>query len=318
MHKLLCTRYSQHTILSSIDITIHEESKVDEYISKINSFSTPFTICLHLKDKSHKYNQYVSFFYHKIYPHLKIPFVLIIAAEDCTTPRQMDLRWVKSNINTINYLQTIINSKLLLHCYIENRDTELPKTSSLPLGMNPRELAPLKETVDIYIEYMNNRKPTHSRPLMCLFSCRIRTGPQWKDRKLINEYSQSKWKNFVRKEGGQINLSKESHNLWKQSLNTFGFNLCVHGGGIDPCPRLWESLCLGCIPIIKHSSMDDAFEGLPIAYVDDWNEDAITIEKLYTWQKELSPFFDDEKLFETWNFKLYNDYWITKIKSHLK
>ena len=50
----------------------------------------------------------------------------------------------------------------------------------------------------------------------------------------------------------------------------FAFVICPHGGGLD-CHRNWEALCLGCIPIVKTSAIDNLYKGLPVLIVNDWN-----------------------------------------------
>ena len=41
----------------------------------------------------------------------------------------------------------------------------------------------------------------------------------------------------------------------------FAFVICPHGGGLD-CHRNWEALCLGCIPIVKTSKIDNLYKDL--------------------------------------------------------
>lgn len=52
----------------------------------------------------------------------------------------------------------------------------------------------------------------------------------------------------------------------------FHFIACIHGGGIDPSPKAWEALMVGTIPIIQHSTLDDAYSRLPVMFVHDWSE----------------------------------------------
>jgi hypothetical protein len=75
------------------------------------------------------------------------------------------------------------------------------------------------------------------------------------------------------------------------------------GNGLDT-HRLWESLYLGSIPIVKTSSLDCLYEGLPVLIVSDWGE--VTEDKLK----------DVKRQFETksWDLdKLYIDYWVNQI-----
>jgi hypothetical protein len=50
-----------------------------------------------------------------------------------------------------------------------------------------------------------------------------------------------------------------------------------HGNGLD-CHRTWEALALGCIPIVRTSSLDPMFNGLPVLIVKEWSD--VTAEVL--------------------------------------
>ncbi len=47
---------------------------------------------------------------------------------------------------------------------------------------------------------------------------------------------------------------------------------CVHGSGIEPSPKAWEAVLIGCIPIIQHSTLDDAYEKLPVVFIHEWKD----------------------------------------------
>lgn len=64
--------------------------------------------------------------------------------------------------------------------------------------------------------------------------------------------------------------------------------ICVHGGGIDPSPRAWEALLCGCIPIMQSTTLDEAYSQFPVIFVDKWDSDTITKEKIANWKKEFS------------------------------
>ena len=57
---------------------------------------------------------------------------------------------------------------------------------------------------------------------------------------------------------------------WKKQAE-YAFAVCPHGNGLD-CHRQWEALCLGCIPIVKTSSIDAEYKNLPVLIVSDWSE----------------------------------------------
>ena len=76
--------------------------------------------------------------------------------------------------------------------------------------------------------------------------------------------------------------------------------VCPEGNGID-CHRVWETLLLGRVPIVKKSKAMNHFSDLPILFVDKWNEieDLNLMKKKYELVKNNSI----KKL----NFKYWRD-----------
>lgn len=58
---------------------------------------------------------------------------------------------------------------------------------------------------------------------------------------------------------------------YANNLKNYSFCLCPRGNGIDT-HRIWESLYLGCIPIIKYHMTHEFEYDLPIIFVEDWLE----------------------------------------------
>ncbi|MBA3752148.1 hypothetical protein H0X06_05165 [Candidatus Dependentiae bacterium] len=82
------------------------------------------------------------------------------------------------------------------------------------------------------------------------------------------------------------------------------FTLAPKGLGPDSY-RIWESLLVGSIPIIKTSQLDPLFKELPVLVVSHWEE--ITQEFLEKKQVEIAS--------KKYNLKrLYMSYWRAKIK----
>ena len=91
---------------------------------------------------------------------------------------------------------------------------------------------------------------------------------------------------------------------WTQ-MSKYAFIPSPKGAGPD-CHRTWESLALGCIPIVKTSPLDPMFEGLPVWIVQSWSD--ITQESM------------NDKILEYMKTpldysKLQLSYWIKKITS---
>jgi hypothetical protein len=85
------------------------------------------------------------------------------------------------------------------------------------------------------------------------------------------------------------------------------FVMSPEGVGMD-CHRTWEALLLGCIPVVKKSSCDDIFDGLPVWIVEDWSEfNAENIlKKINYFSKFISK--KDKLFLKYWNTKINNSY----------
>ena len=97
--------------------------------------------------------------------------------------------------------------------------------------------------------------------------------------------------------------------LWREKTR-YAFVVSPHGNGLD-CHRTWESLVLGNIVIVKRSSIDPLYEGLPVVIVDDWRE--ITAQNLQRWHGEHAAQFRRPEVVE----RLTNAYWIKRARTML-
>jgi hypothetical protein len=105
----------------------------------------------------------------------------------------------------------------------------------------------------------------------------------------------------------QFQMEKVSRiDLWREKTR-YAFVVSPHGNGLD-CHRTWESLVLGNIVIVKRSSLDPLYQGLPVVIVDDWRE--ITGDNLRRWHAEHSAAFSDPEVDE----RLTNRYWIAWMR----
>ncbi len=84
----------------------------------------------------------------------------------------------------------------------------------------------------------------------------------------------------------------------------FRFVVSPEGAGFD-CPRTWEALALGCIPIVKRNPVSRLFSELPVVVVDDWSE--IRRERLGAYLGEfMGRRFDYSTLFlDTWTRRIH-------------
>lgn len=93
-----------------------------------------------------------------------------------------------------------------------------------------------------------------------------------------------------------------------EEIKSSKFTLCPRGNGIDT-HRMWESLYLGSIPIVRYENAHKLFLDLPILFIDDWSQ--IDKEFLETKYKEIKS--------KNWNLeKLKISYWTEFIKNTIK
>ena len=94
--------------------------------------------------------------------------------------------------------------------------------------------------------------------------------------------------------------------LWREKTR-YAFAISPHGHGLDT-HRTWESLALGNIPIVKRSSIDALYEGLPVVVVDDWRE--ISAAALERWHLEHHAAFREASVQE----RLTNVFWTERMR----
>lgn len=89
-----------------------------------------------------------------------------------------------------------------------------------------------------------------------------------------------------------------------QHLLTHRFVLCPPGNGVDT-HRMWESLAAGAIPVVLRSQAMEPFNGLPIHFVDRYED--VTLAQLEEAFRRISPAMLEEPMLQT-------EFWVEKIQ----
>ena len=259
------------------------------------------------------------FFYSKIYPNIPKDhkYILIIADEDTTIPKQIDRRW-KSNISERNkhviyrhgpavtneMWKNLVDNTNIIHIFASHLD--IPKTnkySPLPVGFNPQEHP--KNNIDTLLLQKVDTN-IMSRPLKIRGCCRIRGDPQWNDRKIVSRLARNCWSKFS--DWGSIPRSS-----FFTIIQKYSFLFCPHGGGLEPNPKVFCAIYCCTIPIIKRFiNCEILYEDLPVVFIDDWKKNNITLEKLKIWRENLKPYFSGDKREKVLE-KMTSDYWMKYI-----
>ena len=100
--------------------------------------------------------------------------------------------------------------------------------------------------------------------------------------------------------------SVEDTKQYYRDLAASKFVLCPRGCGLDTY-RMWDSLAMGCIPIVEKYEGLREFEDLPIYFVESWDAvDTFTEESLErVWREMMSRTYSLEKLtFSYWETRI--------------
>jgi hypothetical protein len=249
-------------------------------------------------------NKGIKYLVNKLLPKLDTKFILIVASNDPTFPSGRGDSRCNLYLDCKNIIKKLIEFPLLIHIFVENLDTIHPKMTPIPLGI-------LQPNMNILDEKFYNID--FSKKINLCFVCNRTRGnhSQWKDRVIANSLAQKNWAKFTKYREARI-----SHDCFIEELQNAKFCLCIHGGGYDPCPKFFECILYGTIPIIQHSPLDEAFAKFPVVFIDDLTADVLSQDFLMNKYEELKEYYEGSKRNNVLEL-LTLDYWWNIIISKL-
>jgi len=275
----------------------------------------------------------IIFFIDNILPKLSKPINLIIAGEDYTFPNNTDLRMrdekIKNfkTIGKFDFINKISVEKLdksledkrlrqfkllgqhkfINKVFVENLDENLENTLPIPLGINPRECP---TTFDYFLQFENI---DINKPLKFTNLNRYRNGKgQWEERGIVYNLCNKNWNNYY------VKTDEKQHDEYLKIMGKYLFTICVHGGGLDVNPKLWEAILIGVIPIIKENKpYTDIYERLdfPVVIVKKWDIDTINEDNLLLWYNKYYSYFTNYEKRKQMLYHLTMDYWINYVNT---
>jgi hypothetical protein len=84
------------------------------------------------------------------------------------------------------------------------------------------------------------------------------------------------------------------------------FVVSPHGHGLD-CHRTWEAMCLGCVPIVKSSPLDEFYKRLPVLIVPEWSALTLEVMRAFADKLEACPSTHPMLKLSTWKTILFVD-----------
>jgi hypothetical protein len=201
-------------------------------------------------------------FANSVLPEIKVPFVLVSGDSDLAI----------SSETLGKSFDVIANHPLLAAWFAQNKDTQHPKLHSLPIGL------------DFHSRWRDAQIWGGGTILPSMQEAELRKvlhqSLRWSERKML---AYCNWGVSVDR-GDRLECKQKMSpaayfyqtkratrlDAWGEQAQ-YAFVTSPSGAGMD-CHRTWEALALGCVPIVKRSSMSDVFDGLPVLVVDDWSQ----------------------------------------------
>jgi hypothetical protein len=255
-------------------------------------------------------------FVKRFLPQINTRFILLSGDSDSSIPTGKNVFDISSHYSTFknqtltpDEFNQLIDSKYLIVWFSQNLTFSpkvFPKLRHLPIGMDyhtvanndmywgPRSSPKIQENLLMAIS-SKARPLSERRPkAYTTFHFAIHRGSRQQAYEQIP-------KDLVHYEPEPVSRMVS----WKNQIE-YAFVVSPEGEGMD-CHRTWEALCLGCIPIVISTPLNDMFEGLPVLIVQSWSD--INDELLRRTQYEFSK--------KEWSKdKLLLKNWIDEIKSH--
>ena len=250
----------------------------------------------------------ILYFIDHILPQLKSPINLVIAGEDWTFPNSIDKRFKNDKIflERKNELKNLGKHKYIHRVFVENLDENLENMEPIPLGVNSIEYS-------VYLDhFLKYEKIDPNKPLYFTNFNRVRDDNQHNERRYVLNLSKTEWGEFY------IPTGTCNHDTFMNRMSQYLFTICVHGGGLDVNPKLFEALLVGVIPIIKENRpYTDIYKKLdfPVVIIKSWDKNTINKDKLELWKKKYYHYFTDKIKRDEMLKKMCLHYWVKYIKN---
>ncbi|AGE48340.1 exostosin [Paramecium bursaria Chlorella virus AN69C] len=149
--------------------------------------------------------------------------------------------------------------------FCQNRNIQHPKVISFPLGITNKdepnsEIHRIIGNTDRILEVSKTSKEIKNLVYM---NISVKNFPEERQ-KIVDLYSDKPWVTV-----GKCEITEKGHRKFLEDIYSHKFCFAPRGNGIDT-HRLWESLYLRTIPIVKKHIAMEQFTDLPILFVDDW------------------------------------------------
>lgn len=200
--------------------------------------------------------------------------IIILQCSDSGFPNEF------SKIDKKNYIKLIENNKNIYKLYCVNFDLKQDhyKIKPIPLGIDyhylSNKLSPLEQEHQLISLYKNS-VPFEKRLDQCYSFFQFQ---------MLNRHNKDRYfaKDALDKVKFNVYQDKKipREETWKNMVK-YKWIISPHGNGLD-CHRTYEAIALGCIPVVKSSTLDTMYKDMPIIILNDWNEISLELLKSKT------------------------------------
>lgn len=149
--------------------------------------------------------------------------------------------------------------------YGQNIEYDHPKITSIPIGLeNDHHYSHVEKRKKIHQASKYSFKINPTKMAYMNFSFWTR-----KDERL-NTKNTLQNRDFVTDDCADA-VVQENYSTWINKVLDHHYVICPRGNGIDT-HRIWETLYLGRIPVVKKEINTKFYQKLPILFIDSWEE----------------------------------------------
>ena len=228
---------------------------------------------------------------------LKKTTILVVGDGDDPIPSSYSMDTIKK----------ILDCKLIKKVLVQNYDKSFShiKLDYYPIGLDlhtPKFLLDFNH--DEKIAYIKSIRNFEQNYILDKIFCDTHLSNTHEDRTIM--YDKIKMnKNIV-----FLNERLDFKKILKE-YRKYKFVLSPRGNGLD-CHRTWELFLLGCIVIMKTSSLDEMWikNKLPVVIIEDYDDlNKLSLKKLLNWFEKLNHYTFTENIYP----KFKNSYWLNNF-----
>ena len=225
-----------------------------------------------------------------------------------THPMHHDIKSQNMKPSKSNVLGIFLKSQAKI--FVQNYDYSRKLSTVIPVLLGLTSGHWVANQLPIFCEQLKSRFQTESLndgyfKRNKLLHVRIKMKNNYKERLAIGRVI-GKLKSEIPAEFITYSTSFQNLTEYLTDLRSHKFVISPAGRGLDT-HRTYESLLMGCIPIIRRSGIVFAYEDLPVLVVDNW--DQLTLQFIIDGYNELTKI---GKVYK-WE-KLFSTYWENKLK----